>query len=107
MRREALPIELLATWAKFNGVKYGDVEIRKIASDAEDGAAGVFALHDLDPPASEPSILMVIPRGLILSLQLVESHAKTDKHLREILEAVGEFGRVREMHADMSPILGH
>jgi hypothetical protein len=107
MRWEALPVELLATWAKFNGVKYGNVEIRKIASDTEDRGAGVFALRDLQATVPEPSILMVIPQDLILSLPLVENYAKSDKHLREVLEAVGEFGRVRQMHADMPSIPGH
>jgi len=39
--------------------------------------------------------LMVVPRDLVLSLENVQDHAKSDKHLRAVLDALGDHGRVR------------
>jgi hypothetical protein len=38
--------------------------------------------------------MLVVPKELIISRQNIELLAKADHHLREILEALGEFGRV-------------
>lgn len=38
--------------------------------------------------------LLVVPKELIISRQNIELLAKSDRHLREVLEATGDFGRV-------------
>jgi hypothetical protein len=43
---------------------------------------------------TEAPILLGIPSDLILSLETVHNYAKSDRYLREVLEAVGHFGRV-------------
>jgi hypothetical protein len=39
---------------------------------------------------------MTIPRDLVLSRERVELQAKSDNYLRELLDALGEVGRVSE-----------
>jgi hypothetical protein len=43
---------------------------------------------------TEPPILLEIPSDLVLSLETVQNYAKSDRYLHEVLEAVGNFGRV-------------
>jgi hypothetical protein len=97
MKRASLPVDFLSTWAKFNGVLYNNVAVWTVTTGTENRGAGVVALESRYCAEGEAVNLMVVPKGLVLSLGLVEDHAKSDKHLREVLEAVGEFGRVREV----------
>jgi hypothetical protein len=43
---------------------------------------------------TNPEILLQIPSDLIISLETVQNHAKSDPYLRDVLEAIGDFGRV-------------
>lgn len=43
--------------------------------------------------------LITVPKDLILSLENVWVFAKSDRHLREVLEAVGEYSRVPSLSA--------
>lgn len=38
--------------------------------------------------------LLTVPSDLILSKDHVESHSRTDQHLRQVIEALGDFGKV-------------
>ncbi|EFW21028.1 hypothetical protein D8B26_002704 [Coccidioides posadasii str. Silveira] len=103
MKRQFLPIDALSAWTKLNGVSFEGVEVRRLHT--EDGigkGSAVFATRsrvakDFVPGqnqgAAEPEILMSIPADLVLSLNLVDTYAKSDMDLREVLDAMGEFGR--------------
>ncbi|KAF9886308.1 hypothetical protein FE257_011567 [Aspergillus nanangensis] len=99
MKREYLPIETLSAWTTLNGISVNGVAFQKIqAGDGTDKGSAIVAMKDRrsEPPESEqssPEILLNIPSDMVLSLQLVHNHAKADQHLREALEAVGDFGR--------------
>ncbi|KAH8724092.1 hypothetical protein GQ44DRAFT_619034 [Phaeosphaeriaceae sp. PMI808] len=81
-------ISLLPTWAAFHGVKFNGV---KIAHTDEDRGSGVVATRDLDGDNAEP--LLFVPKELIISRANVKLWAKSNHELREVLEAIGEFGR--------------
>ncbi|KAF2748889.1 SET domain-containing protein [Sporormia fimetaria CBS 119925] len=84
------PVEELSAWAAFHGVTFNGVKFGPLPGFEERGSA-VVATRDLTANREEPLIL--VPRELILSRQNIEVFAKADKHLREVLDAVGDFGR--------------
>ena len=86
MRREHLPIEQLDLWMQLNNVKLNGVKLSRGFH-----GSGVVATRQLS--ANNP-ILMEIPSDLVLSLDNVWVYAKSDKHLLQVLEAVGDFSRV-------------
>lgn len=102
MKRQYLPIEALPAWAKLNSVTFHGVEIKRLPyGEGTDKGSAVLAIGPgeiqesiLDEPDLEPEVLIKVPPDLILSLLRVEIHAKSDKCLREALEAVGDFGKV-------------
>jgi hypothetical protein len=97
MRRRYLPIEQLEAWAKLNGVRFNHTRVERITTpDGQQKGAGVFITEDFETTPDHEAILLSVPHELILSKDLVHDYAKSDVHLREVLEAVGEFGRVSE-----------
>ncbi|EEQ91744.1 SET domain-containing protein [Blastomyces dermatitidis ER-3] len=100
MRRENPPIDALAAWARLNSVQFHGVEVTQLQTEAGvDKGCSVVATAkksapEFDPETpAEPEILMTIPSDLVLSLELVETCAKADRRLKEILDAMGEFAR--------------
>ena len=91
------PINALPRWASFHGVTFNKVEIGPLPG-FEDRGSTVIAKSELEGGKVEP--LLVVPKELIISRRNIEIHAKSDRHLREILEAIGDFGRVREHHQE-------
>lgn len=97
MKRQLLPIEALPAWIKLNGISFRDVEVKRMVTDdgIDKGAAVLTTCaKESKEGSSEPEILMAVPRDLVLSLDLVHTCAKSDRYLREVLEAMGEFGKV-------------
>lgn len=86
------PITALPTWAQYYGVASNGVEIRALPGFEERGST-VIAKHELGGVDVDP--LLVVPKDLIISRRNVELYAKSDRHLRELFEAIGDFGRVR------------
>lgn len=84
------PIEGLPTWASFHGVNFNDIQVGPLPGFEERGST-VIAARKLSGEEEEP--LMTIPKELILSKQTVELIAKADQHLREVLQALDDFGR--------------
>ncbi|KAI7503517.1 SET domain-containing protein [Hortaea werneckii] len=83
-----LPSEAVLPWAMLN-----DVDFKQVVPGYAVGKGGaLLAKHNL-PGDSEDGELMSVPHDLILSLERVLDHAKADKDFREVLEALGEFGR--------------
>lgn len=103
MKRQFLPIEALSAWTRFNGVSFDGIEVRRLRTeDGVDKGSAVIATRSRpaktrelgNDDVNEPEILMHIPADLVLSLSLVETYAKSDRYLREVLDAAGEFGKV-------------
>ncbi|KAI4940008.1 uncharacterized protein J4E92_001296 [Alternaria infectoria] len=82
-------IDVLPTWATFNGVKFNGVKVGPLPG-YEDRGSTVIAEEKLQGGEAEP--LLVVPKELIISRQNIELIAKSDHHLRELLEALGDFG---------------
>jgi uncharacterized membrane protein YidH (DUF202 family) len=98
MKREYLAIEALPAWQRLNGIVSTGVAFQKLGSD-EHGADKGSAIVATEAKSSnetdtKPEILLQIPRDLVLSLETVHNYAKSDRYLREVLEAIGDFGRV-------------
>ncbi|KAF6240455.1 hypothetical protein HO173_001123 [Letharia columbiana] len=87
MHRQTLPIDQLGAWARLNNVEFNGVKI--MASQGDKGSGLVMtAERSIDNP-----LLMTIPNDLVLSLENVWVYAKSDKHLRQVLEATGDYSR--------------
>ncbi|KAF2798294.1 SET domain-containing protein [Melanomma pulvis-pyrius CBS 109.77] len=84
------PIDALPLWADFHGVRFNGIKVGSIPG-LEDRGSTVIADRDLTGGKEDP--LMVVPKDLIISRQNIEIIAKADHHLKEVLEAVGDFGR--------------
>jgi hypothetical protein len=100
MKREYLPIEALPAWAKLNGISFNGVAFERFRSeDGTDKGSGVVATEEKyngDPESEESTaeMLITVPLDMVLSLGLVQNYAKSDRYLREVLEAVGDYGKV-------------
>lgn len=88
MQRKFLPIEALPAWAELNNVEFHGVKISSLP-DSKGSRVVATAEH-----TEEGAILMRIPQELVLSLEKVWIYAKSDHHLREVLEATGDYARV-------------
>ncbi|KAG9198145.1 hypothetical protein G6514_010471 [Epicoccum nigrum] len=84
------PIGALPTWATFHGVSFNGIKIGPLPGFEERGST-IIADRELEGGKVEP--LLVVPKELIISQQNIELLAKSDRHLREVLEATGDFGR--------------
>ncbi|KAL2004113.1 hypothetical protein VTN02DRAFT_6577 [Thermoascus thermophilus] len=99
MKRQFLPIEALPAWAKLNGITFNGVAFQRFRSeDGTDKGSGVVATEskfggDPENEDTKPEYLITVPRDMVLSLGLVENYAKSDRYLKEVLDAVGDYGR--------------
>ncbi|EEA25623.1 hypothetical protein TMatcc_006145 [Talaromyces marneffei ATCC 18224] len=92
LNRQLLPIDALPAWAQLNGIKFHDIEFKKL-----EYGSGIVAKTDKEyssaqEAAEKPEILMTVPPDMVLSLDLVHEFAKSDPYLRAVLEASGDFG---------------
>ncbi len=94
MRRQTLPTTALPGWARLNGIEFDGVGIERLTDHGIDKGSAVVARRELTREGGNEQ-LMLVPKDLILSLEAVWNYAKSDKHLREVLEAAGVFARVR------------
>ncbi|KAL1626039.1 hypothetical protein SLS56_007013 [Neofusicoccum ribis] len=85
-----LPVAALKPWADLNDVTFNAITVGPLPGFEQRGST-VIAAEDLSAGNAEP--LMIIPRDLVLSQEAVRLHAKSDQHLREVLDALAEFGR--------------
>lgn len=88
MRQASSPLRYLPTWADLNGVRFNGVAVSRMPNGK---GTGLIATTELSKP---DAVLMTVPQALILSLENVWLFAKSDRHLREVLEAVGGYSRV-------------
>lgn len=88
MHLQKLPVSAIPAWAKVNGISFNGVTISPLTNDRGLGVVGDGGNSDRTGP------LMLVPADLILSVQNVFTYAKSDQHLREVLEAAGDYSRV-------------
>ncbi|KAI4772218.1 SET domain-containing protein, partial [Aureobasidium sp. EXF-8845] len=86
----SLPVDTLPVWAAFNSVSFDGVSIGPLPGK-EDRGSTVIAKRSLRGGHESP--IMTIPRDLILSLDRVQEHAKSDSDFRAVLDGLDEFGR--------------
>lgn len=85
-----LPISAFKPWADLNGVTFNGIKVGPLPGHEDRGSTVIAerALSDGEDP------LMVVPRDLVLSFEGVQIHARSDRNLQELLDALGDFGRV-------------
>lgn len=88
MRLRNSPLGYLPAWADLNGVRFDGVAVSGMPNQK---GTGLIATTELCQP---DAVLIMVPQALILSLENVWIFAKSDRHLREVLEALGEYSRV-------------
>ncbi|KAJ5576921.1 hypothetical protein N7535_003847 [Penicillium sp. DV-2018c] len=97
MRREYVPIELLPAWQRLNGITVQGIAFQKVGSDEHGADKGSAIIATEATTSSEddadPKVLLQIPSDLVLSVENVHNSAKSDRYLRDVLEAIGDFGR--------------
>ncbi|KAJ5753149.1 hypothetical protein N7520_010066 [Penicillium odoratum] len=88
MRREYLPLDSLLAWLRLNGIVTNGVAVQRletVESDTDKGNA-IIATAD-SKHSTDEQVLLQIPRDLVLSLESVHDYFKSDRDLRDVLEA--------------------
>ncbi|KAL2855869.1 hypothetical protein BJY01DRAFT_203924 [Aspergillus pseudoustus] len=97
MKREHIPIESLNPFARLYGVSLRGVTFGRLrAEDGIDKGGAIIATQEkrsVDNESPEEDVLIKVPSDMVLSLEMVQERAKYDRHLGEVLEAVGDFGK--------------
>ena len=88
MRLTSSPLGYLPAWADLNGIQFNGVAVSTMPNGKGTGLIATTEISKSDV------VLVTVPQALILSLENVWLFAKSDQHLREVLEAVGEYSRV-------------
>lgn len=93
-----LPREAFLPWALLNEVTFN----RTVPGVVAGRGGALLAKESLDADKDASPVLMTVPQDLILSLERVNEHAKVDKDFREVLESLGDFGRVSALLQSIS-----
>lgn len=88
MHRETLPFDQLAAWSRLNNVELNGVKFTALQGSRGSGLIATAGRSTHNP------LLITVPNNLVLSLENVWVYAKSDKHLRQVLEATGDYSRV-------------
>ncbi|CAI6332648.1 unnamed protein product [Periconia digitata] len=83
-------IEGLPRWANFNGIRFAGIKIGPLPGFEERGSTVISSSKLV---SGEAGALLTVPKELILSRQNIELFAKSDHHLRELLQSLDDFGR--------------
>lgn len=87
MKHCCASLDRLSSWAHLNSVQLhgSNISSHIIDEDGNDRGGGLIATTRLE----SGKVILNVPSDLVLSKEQVEQHAKTNKHLKEVLEAVG------------------
>ena len=96
MSQEPLPIDQLPIWAELNHVDFNGV---KACSVAEGKGTGLVATWE----CQDSAMLLSVTQDLVLSFETVWIYAKSDQHLLQVLEAVGDYSRVNLTSFRLTP----
>lgn len=86
----SLPSEAFNPWAQLNGVRFHEVKPGQVAGRG----SALLATKTIANSPEGAECLLTVPRELILSQEQVLEQAKVDRDFRELLESLGNFGRV-------------
>jgi hypothetical protein len=86
----SLPAEAFNPWAQLNGVRFHEVKPGHVAGRG----SALLATRTMANSPEGAECLLTVPRDLILSQEQVLEQAKVDRDFRELLESLGDFGRV-------------
>ncbi|KAL8811871.1 MAG: hypothetical protein Q9200_001459 [Gallowayella weberi] len=87
MHRQYLPANALQAWTDLNGIESKGITINQTSNGR--GLGLIATKHTSD----DKTPLTTVPAHLVLSLENVWIHAKSDRHLQEVLEVVGDYSR--------------
>ncbi len=82
--------EAFRSWADLNDVTFDGTQ----PGVAPGRGAALIASAAHDAESDDSNALLTVPRDLILSLEKCQEHARVDRDYREVLESLGDFGRV-------------
>lgn len=91
-----MSIDQLGIWAELNHVDFNGV---KACSVSEDKGTGLVATWE----CQDSAMLLSVPQDLVLSFETVWIYAKSDQHLLQVLEAVGDYSRVNLTSSRLTP----
>lgn len=86
-----LDVHGVQRWATASGIKFTS------ASPAHIPGRGIGLVADhsvISERGQKPCQILELTEELVLSLEAVKQHASFDQDFREVLESIGEFGRV-------------
>lgn len=86
----SLPPEAFKPWAHLNGVRFHEVTPGRMAGRG----SALLASKAVKNSSEGAECLLTVPKDLILSQEQVMEQAKVDRDFRELLESLGDFGRV-------------
>jgi hypothetical protein len=86
----SFPPEAFNPWAQLNGVRFHEVKPGQVAGRG----SALLATKTISNSSEGAECLLTVPRDLILSQEQVLEQAKVDRDFRELLESLGDFGRV-------------
>jgi len=86
----SLPSEAFNPWAQLNGVRFHEVKPGQVAGRG----SALLATKTIANSSDGAECLLTVPRDLIISQEQVLEQAKVDRDFRELLESLGDFGRV-------------
>jgi hypothetical protein len=80
----------IRAWLRHNGVKFCAIEPKII-----DGrGTALVASEDLQSSSLTSQEILTIPKEMVLSIETVHSHSLFDQDLKQVLESLGDWGRV-------------
>ena len=96
MKREILPVYHLTNWARLNGVELSNATVSSkiLGPDGTSKGAGLVAKNSVTEDDSTNRVLLCVPSELVLSKSRTRESRNVNKHLREVLDAVGSFAEV-------------
>jgi hypothetical protein len=80
----------IRVWLRHNGVKFGAIEPKIV----EGRGTALVASEDLRSSSTVSQEILTIPKDMVLSIETVHSHALFDQDLKEVVESLGDWGRV-------------
>lgn len=86
----SLPREAFNPWAHLNDVRFHETKPGRIAGRG----SALLASKAVKNSSEGAECLLTVPKDLILSQDQIMAQAKVDRDFKELLESLGDFGRV-------------